>query len=244
MQVVQDWTIFRWSRITLVSDPAGKLIRMTVHVFSDSALCVGVSNPDPSSNWETQLEDVCYEHRFVEKLNLVARELQFIWHVLQGASTLHIKTHIQRCVNGQTPESFDEGIIFMSMFNDKERQYRNLFAQCQGSGSICDQVQARTLVLPGARVRKHVVERKFQRTSRKMRWCRMANGSHFQVSHFSPDISSDRATATWTVEGRTKGNYHFQCTFDNKKILIRSMFKTMEIRQFCISKPFWLKAQA
>ena len=28
----------------------------------------------------TQLEDVCYEHGFVEQLNLAAREAQFIWH--------------------------------------------------------------------------------------------------------------------------------------------------------------------
>ena len=56
----------------------------------------------------------------------------------------------------------------MSMFNnivmDKERRYRNLFAE------------AKTLVLPGARVRKHVVERQLQRTSRNMRNCRTADG--------------------------------------------------------------------
>ena len=118
MQVLQDWTTVRWSTITLLSDPAAKLIRMKVHVFSDSTLCVGVSNPDPPSKRETQLEDVCYEQRFVKKLNLAARKVQFIWHVLPGASTLHIKKHIQRCVNGQTPKSFDEEITFMSMFND------------------------------------------------------------------------------------------------------------------------------
>ena len=88
----------------VLSDPAGKLIRMKVHVFSDSTLRVGVSHPDPSSNWATQLEDVCYEHGFVEQLNLAAREAQFIWHVLPGASILDIKKPIQRYVNGQTPE--------------------------------------------------------------------------------------------------------------------------------------------
>ena len=43
MQVSQDWETFRWSRVRLLSDPASKLIRMKVHVFSDSALCVGAS---------------------------------------------------------------------------------------------------------------------------------------------------------------------------------------------------------
>ena len=73
-------------------------MRTKVRMFSDSALCVGVSNPDPPSNWKTRLEDVCYERGLVENLNLAAREVQFIWHM-----------HIQRCVNRQTPESFDEG---------------------------------------------------------------------------------------------------------------------------------------
>ena len=53
MQVLQDWNTFRWSRITLLSGPAAKLFRMKDHVFSDSTLCVGVSNPDPSNYWAT-----------------------------------------------------------------------------------------------------------------------------------------------------------------------------------------------
>ena len=47
MQIFQDWNTFRCSRITLLSDPAAKLIRQRVHVLSDSKLCAGVSNPDP-----------------------------------------------------------------------------------------------------------------------------------------------------------------------------------------------------
>ena len=52
---------FRWSRVALLSDPAAKLIRMKVHVFSDSTFCVGVSNPDPS-NWRIWEK----EHGFAE----------------------------------------------------------------------------------------------------------------------------------------------------------------------------------
>ena len=36
MQVLQDWYTFHWSRMPLLSDPAAKLIRMKVHVFSDA----------------------------------------------------------------------------------------------------------------------------------------------------------------------------------------------------------------
>ena len=54
------------------------------------------------------------------KINLAAREVQFIRHVLPGASTTQIKRHTHEYLNGQTPESVDERTIFMSMFNDIE----------------------------------------------------------------------------------------------------------------------------
>ena len=65
MQILEDWNSFRWSRFTL-SNPAAKLMRMKVGVFSDS------------DSWAMKLEDVWNEHGFVEKLNLAAREGQFI----------------------------------------------------------------------------------------------------------------------------------------------------------------------
>ena len=55
------------------------LIRMEVYVFSDSTMCVGVSNPDPPTNWATKLQDVWNEHGFVDK---------FIWHVVPRASAI------------------------------------------------------------------------------------------------------------------------------------------------------------
>ena len=42
------------------------------------------------------------------------------WCVLPGASTIQFNRHFQEHFNGQTPDSFDESIIFMFMFNDIE----------------------------------------------------------------------------------------------------------------------------
>ena len=96
----------------------------------------------------------------MERTRIGRQRSAFIWHVLPGASNFDIKRLIKEYLNGQTPESFDERIKFMSMFNDiewtKKGDSGNLFAQCQRSGSICDPSQARTLVLPRARVRKYV----------------------------------------------------------------------------------------
>ena len=55
MQILRDWNTIRWSRTSSLSDPAAKLICMKVYVFSDSTLCVGVSNSDPSNDWATKV---------------------------------------------------------------------------------------------------------------------------------------------------------------------------------------------
>ena len=140
MRTLQEWNTFRWSRNTSLSDPAANLIRMKACAFSDSTLCVGVSNSNPSNNWATKLEDVCDEHGFVEQFNLAARAVQFIWHTLPSATTIGIKRHIQDYLNGQNPESFAKEVAaFATIFLTK------------------------TLMLPWAPVRKYVVECKVQR---------------------------------------------------------------------------------
>ena len=110
MQILRDCNTFRWSSIALPNDPTAKLIRMKVHMFSDSTLCVGVSNPDPSKNWATKLEDVWNEHGFLE---------QSIWQP-EKRNSFGIVKNVQKYLNGQTSESFDERIIFIFMFNDIE----------------------------------------------------------------------------------------------------------------------------
>ena len=75
------------------------------------------------------------------------------------ASTRDIKNHIQRYLNGQNPESPEEGIIFMSMFNDIKWTKNGIADTCLLNAK---EVSARTLVLLGACVRKYVVEPKFQ----------------------------------------------------------------------------------
>ena len=63
---------------------------------------------------------VCWslESRAIQQLGekLAGREMQFSWRVLPGAS-IDIKKHIQEYLNSEPPESFDEEIIFKSIFN-------------------------------------------------------------------------------------------------------------------------------
>ena len=200
MQKVHGWKTFHWSRNTMLSDPAAKLIRMEVHVYSDATMRVGVSNPDPSNNRAT-----CNEHGLVETLILAAREVQFILHVLPCASTINIMRHIRTYLNGQNPKVFRRTdhvhVSVQRHWMAKGRQHRKVFAWCQRSGRIFDKVQARALVLPGARVRKYVVERKSSNFNDNgiLPHCRWLTYSGVT---FPPDISSDRTIIAWTAEKR------------------------------------------
>ena len=106
------------------------------------------------------------EHGFVD-----AREVQFIWHVSSGASTLDIKKHVQEHLHGQTPESFDEGIMFMFMFNDVEWTKigsTEIYSHnAQEVAVVARQLKPGHWCFLGPPSRNFVVERKFQRASRK-----------------------------------------------------------------------------
>ena len=104
--------------MTLLRDPAAKLIGMKVRVFSDSTVRVGVPNPDISNNWATSLDEAWNEQGFDEELNMAAREVQFIWHGYPGAHTIDIEKHIRTYLNGRNPESPEDRIIISPMFSD------------------------------------------------------------------------------------------------------------------------------
>ena len=170
---------------------------MKVHVFSDCTFCVGVSSPDSSKNWATKLGNVWNDHGFVENCKWQPENCNSFGTEFQVLPTLDIKKHIQKCLNGRNPESFDEWIKFMSMFNnivmDKERRYRNLFAK------------AKTLVLPRARVRKHVVGTAIATNLKEheiLSHCRWLTFLKCQTSH--PIFSSYRAIIARSVEEREK----------------------------------------
>ena len=103
---------------------------------------------------------------------MAARDVQFIRHVYLGAHTLEIKKHIQTCLNDQNPESFEEMIIILSMFNNiartKKVNREICFINTKKATTFAAQIQTRMVVLPGACVRQDVVERKSQHTSRTM----------------------------------------------------------------------------
>ena len=104
MQVLQEWNSFRWSRSTLLSDPEAKMIKMKVHMFPDSVLCVGASNPDPSNGqqfWRTCGTNTDVSNSYFgspRRANHFAR-IPWCFH------SDHIHVDVQRHSNGGTRES-------------------------------------------------------------------------------------------------------------------------------------------
>ena len=164
MHTLQDWNTFQWSRLTLLSDPAAKLIKMKVH-------CVGVPNPGPSNNWAKKIRGC------MERTRIGRQRSAFIWHVLPGASNFDIKRLSKEYLNGQTPESFDERIKFMSMFNDIEWTKKGDTETCLHNAR--EVAAFATQVKPGHWCFLGPASENtwtFQRTSRNMGHCRTADG--------------------------------------------------------------------
>ena len=108
---------------------------------------------------------------------------------------------------------------------DKEKQNRNLFAQCHRSDSSCDPIQARTT---GASWSSRQKIRGGKQLPTKLK-------DNVILSHtFPPNISSDRAIIAWTVEERDEEITFSKGTFDNTKV------KTMMASNlWCILNRIW-----
>ena len=170
LQVLQDWTTFRWSWISLLSHPAAELIRMNVHLESRSIQPLGnTSGGRAERTWISR------------KIGLEAREIQNHLTRTAGCSYHSDQEAYSGILERANSRVFSmKGSLLMSLFNGIEWTKK---------GNT--EIQARTVVLLGARVSKDVVER-------------IADGWHIQVSQLPPDISSDRAILAWTVEERTE----------------------------------------
>ena len=107
-------------------------------------------------------------------------ERQFIWHVLPGASTLEIKKHTQKHLNEQNPETSDHRIIFMSLLNDiewtKKVNTETCLHNAKDVAAFAAQFKPRHWCFVGPASENTWWNEKLQRTSKKMKNCRIADG--------------------------------------------------------------------
>ena len=143
--------------------------------------CVGVANPDSFNKCASILGRIRNKHGYAEQLNLTAREVPFMWHLVPGASNLDIKKRVQTYLNGRKADFFfEDRIIFMPMCNDTDREKER-----SGEGKATQRfVCTVPLMRPHLRhnsgnghwciwapaSEKHVLEREFQELLSHCRW--------------------------------------------------------------------------
>ena len=157
--------------------------------------------PDPTLGLFTWLATPCPRPRSWRETAGGTGQPQFLWRVvaihsgLRGPERTRTATAHEATLLDARRDSVSGPQKTLAQQKFRSRQCKIMFAHCQRNGSNCDTIQARTLVLPGACVRKEkdVVERKSQRTPKEngtVSHCRRLTSS--QVSHFTSKISSDR----------------------------------------------------
>ena len=117
-----SWESSPWKQLSLVNDEEViSLPHAKFYVFSDSVLCLGKMNQNPTSNtvWERQLEWIKDSSQYRTLDTIDGEPMEFEWNIFPGFSTLELVREVQKFMsNVGEPEQFQGRIIFMSMFND------------------------------------------------------------------------------------------------------------------------------
>ena len=117
-----SWENSPWKKLSLVSDEEViSLSHAKVYVFSDSVLCRGKVNQNPTSNtaWERQLDRFkdSSQYRTLDTIDRRTDEVRVEY--FPGFTTLQLVQKVQKFVNKMgEPEKFQGRIIITSMFND------------------------------------------------------------------------------------------------------------------------------
>ena len=160
-----NWEDSSWRQLSLVNDEEViSLSHAKVYVFSDSVLCLGKVNQNPTSNTVRE-EKLSWskdssQYRTLDTIDGEPMELE--WNIFPGFTTLQFIGKVQEIMTkiGDTSQ-FKGRIIFMSTFNDivwgSEDNERECIANATTCDFICKKISSRTLVLRRTWIRKEVV---------------------------------------------------------------------------------------
>ena len=117
-----SWENSPWKQLSLVNDEEViGLSHANVCVFSDSVLCLGKVNQNPTSNtaWEQQLFWFIDSPQYRTLDTIDGEPMEFEWNIFPGFTTLQLVDKVQEFMTKMgDPAQFQGRIIFMSMFND------------------------------------------------------------------------------------------------------------------------------
>ena len=92
-----------------------------VYVFSDSVLCLGKVNQNPTSNtvWERQLGWFKDSSQYRTLDTIDGEPMELAWNIFPASTALELVRVVQKFMSKMCePDQFQGRIIFMSMFND------------------------------------------------------------------------------------------------------------------------------
>ena len=117
-----SWESSPWKQLSLVNDEEViSLSHAKVDVFSNSVLCLGKMDQNPTSNtaWERQLDWFKDSSQYRTLDTIDGEPMEFEWNIFPGFTTLQLVDEVQKFMNKiGDPAQFQGRIVFMSMFND------------------------------------------------------------------------------------------------------------------------------
>ena len=118
-----QWEKNSWKRLSLMGDETVINLQSTkVYVFSDSVLCLEkiLQHPDSNEAWKNRIAGVKSVRSYRDYDGINGEPTEFEWNIFPGFTTLQLCGKINDLLSdlGQTPETFTERILFMSMFNN------------------------------------------------------------------------------------------------------------------------------
>ena len=137
-----SWEDSPWKQLSLIGDEeVVSLSRAKVYVFSDSVLCLGKVNQNPTSNtvWEEQVgrgSKSSVQYRALDTIDGGANGIRV--ECFPGFTTLHLCNKVQEFLSKMSvePEGFTGRIIFMSMFNDISWGSKDNEQECELSANL------------------------------------------------------------------------------------------------------------
>ena len=115
-----NWEFFLWKQLSLVNDEEViSLSHAKVYVISDSVLCLGKMNQNPTSNvaWKLSWFKNSSQYRTLDPIDW--EPMEFEWNIFPGLTTLQFCNKVHEFMSKMgDPSEYNGRMIFMSMFND------------------------------------------------------------------------------------------------------------------------------
>ena len=213
-----------------------------VYVFSDSVLCLGKVNQNPTSN--TALErrlDWFKDSSQYRTLDTIDGEpMEFEWNIFPGFTTLQLVQEVQKFMNtmGET-EKFQGRIIFVSMFNDIMWRYKDNETECIANSALVSlfskKISSRTLVIFRTWIRDTVVFYLQWKTWRRMgqsRWVDDQIRRNFRAT-------SPLSRGTLTSKGGGRLSIHFCADGHTIETVFRTIISVNQLSIYGAVSDLW-----